>query len=474
VKKIVLLFLSVVVIASCYFQPETPAQISKKLTVEDIERYTLDRHDELALLHLVLSHDVSSQELERKVNMFLASDASRRVGSADSAITGVKKVSITDGKGFSTYSAPSVTSRQESPEIPFYLFSLENYAEKTSGYVLACGDKRLPGIIAVVEDGNFEDEHPFREVFLANLTGYIMETIEVYNNITEADIAAALKNLEDKQDNSRSVELVIITVVGHPSPLVKTKWGQFAPYNKVLKIYGGREVDLPTGCIATAMAQIMAYHEWPSAPLPAVYHPTVGMIFDAFINPHNENEIIHFFGMSYEWDKMKENKSASLINLSYRNEIGVLMFQIGCAVDMIYGPGGSIASSENVPAAMALMGYLPGPLIDYDFIQIVQSISYGLPVCIFANSGGGRVGHAWVIDNYIAHLAVAEIQPGVFYQELFPFVHCNIGLDGKSDGWYYSGIFNAAGLVALDTDDQPLSFNYLYQQEIIPYILPIR
>lgn len=504
-KKFVLLLLSVVVIASCSFQPETvtPAQIPQKPTVEDIQRYTLDRHDELAFLHLAVSHNVSPQELEKQVKSFLASGTgvSRSAGSAGSAITGVKKVSIAEGKGFPARSAPgrSVTDPEELPEIPFYLFSLENAAEQTTGYVLACGDKRLPGIIAVVEDGDFEDENPFREVFLANLTDYITETIEIYNNITEADIAEALKNWENKQEqgNSRlmSPEILLPANPCWPSSLIKTQWGQNYPYNKVLNSYTNNIYylnnmgGLPTGCVATALAQIMAYHEWPQAPFPALHHSTIGLgvVFDKFTDFGNNNATVLFSDLSYDWANMKSRKQAASLDLQYQNEVSVLMFQLGCAVNMIYGLDGSVAPNENVLVALVLMGYLSGTLVNYDINHIVLSIINGLPVYVVAAyTLYGTVGHAWVIDNYKIPYVKIEIQPGVFQERWFPYVHCNLGWYGAGDGWYYSGIFDTTtdpvDIDPVDLDDkdkpipipEPYAHVFQYRQKIIPYIQPIR
>jgi hypothetical protein len=189
--------------------------------------------------------------------------------------------------------------------------------------------------------------------------------------------------------------------------------------------------------------------------------------------------------MSYEWAKMKEGKSAGQLDSPYKNEVGVLMFQIGCAVNMQYGgsPLGSSSPSANVPTAMAIMGYLSGALIDYDFAHIVLSISRSLPVYISATSENyelsGKAGHAWVIDNYMTQLRRVELLPGVFYQASFPYVHCNLGWDGDCDGWYLSGIFNTwIGPASLDDADSKSlrreQCYYQYQQKIIPYIQPIR
>ena len=46
-------------------------------------------------------------------------------------------------------------------------------------------------------------------------------------------------------------------------PLIKTKWGQYSPFNNMLPLGDYGSYSRRTGCMATAMAQIMNYHKHP-------------------------------------------------------------------------------------------------------------------------------------------------------------------------------------------------------------------
>lgn len=61
---------------------------------------------------------------------------------------------------------------------------------------------------------------------------------------------------------TRAGNIMKATGVG---PLITTKWGQERPYNNKCKItINGKEYSMLTGCVATAMAQIMNYHKYPT------------------------------------------------------------------------------------------------------------------------------------------------------------------------------------------------------------------
>jgi len=45
------------------------------------------------------------------------------------------------------------------------------------------------------------------------------------------------------------------------SPLLRTQWGQGSPYNLLCPTIAGKHCQ--TGCVATAMAQVMNFHQWP-------------------------------------------------------------------------------------------------------------------------------------------------------------------------------------------------------------------
>jgi hypothetical protein len=210
-------------IFSCSFdadvstQPNTPS--------------SLERHEYLALMHLEESHEITPETLQSQLGNFLANNAaSRSADSPASSVTGVQKFTTVIENGFSSVTANkrSVATEQEASEIPFYLFDLENPVEQTSGYAVTCGDMRIPGILAVVENGEFGGEHPFKDVFYTNLAAYILETIELYNGITDEDIAAAVEKHNSISDGNRAFNdpAVLAILKPHDQPLVtsKTKW----------------------------------------------------------------------------------------------------------------------------------------------------------------------------------------------------------------------------------------------------------
>jgi len=139
---------------------------------------TVDRRELLALLHAADSHENSESDLQEEVLSLLQADSVSRSASGQSAtsvISGVKKFTTTIEDGFSSYpaNARSASAEEEASEIPFYLFSLENEEAQTTGFAIACGDNRIGSVLAVVEDGAYDDgEDPFLGVFYANLEDY--------------------------------------------------------------------------------------------------------------------------------------------------------------------------------------------------------------------------------------------------------------------------------------------------------------
>ena len=124
------------------------------------------------------------------------------------------------------------------------------------------------------------------------------------------------------------------------APLLTTTWGQRKPYNHYCPTLNGKK--LITGCVTTAIAQIMKYHAWPSH--------GVG---ECMAEVHNLDTIYTrvTLGDEYHWDKMKDHYSRS----SRFNTLGVarLMRDVGHAVHMMYSPVLSSAYSKDVPKVLS-------------------------------------------------------------------------------------------------------------------------
>jgi len=468
-KKIILGLLTVGVLAAlfaCTFVPETSPASSGDLP-------WLMREEYLALQHKETNHEITGDVLQTKLTALLKSNAARSAGDVESVVTGVERYTATFDNGF----IENGNNGEKSNEIPFYLFKLENKSEKTEGYALACGDTRICDILAIVDEGDIDFENPFVQLFYANLADYVMETIEIYNNISAEDIIAATEKEEEiHRVTSRSATIPDVTV----GPLTVTKWDQNTPYwNVINSIYNRSSDKYYTGCVVTAVAQIMAYHNWPPYPAMYIRDPIKGKKLDSFPDPYNGGANVRFWDLYYIWSGTSRISGMNDISPDddRKREIGVLMFEIGSNVNITYGTygsGGSNASTESVPGALRNMRYLNSSVVSYNFATIRTSIDRGEPVYVSGDSKRTTsypwwdifknnpqysygAGHAWVIDGY-------KIQNYV------PYVHCNIGWGGTSNGWYISGVFDTKNvpIPTRSTIDTPK--NYQFNQKIIPFI----
>ena len=417
----------------------------------------LSREDVLALWHLAEKHETPEEELRDKIQMMLRQNVGIAARST-SSITGVRRFSITVENGFSSVTANnrSETTEMESSDIPFYVFYLENHAEQTNGFALASGDPRIGGLLALVEEGDFDDtENPFWQMFLSMLDAYVLTTIQIYNSVRDEDIAAALARRGTQERGTREARFWWhgYNVTRSFGPLLTTRWNQWYPYNHIVNIVAGNTDNLwPTGCVATAMAQIMAFHEWPKRPSARIRMPTSNSLSGAYVysfdNPfpfYINTPFVYFSYVTYDWRQIKYSDdiwSGSepipyVRNLfgKYRMQVGVLMLEIGYRVNMQYRHSGSappVYTATTIRNAFASMGYISEPRVNYNFGVIRSSLSNHRPVYISGWDNTGT-GHAWVIDGY--RIAINSAGNTV------NFVHCNPGWGWLHNGWYYDGVF---------------------------------
>ncbi|AEF84858.1 putative pyrogenic exotoxin B [Treponema primitia ZAS-2] len=454
-------------LVSCAFEPGFPAQTGPGVQIETSVNEYLSRKDVLALSHLQTEHVVGEEKLKTLVLDFIGggNTPGRSAVSPGPVITGLTKL---EGKGFGSpgNNARMSLGNPDPAEIPFYVFTIENREEGTLGFALTCGDDRIGNVLAVVEKGVYDDmENPFLPIFYSYLDQYIGNTIDIYNSITEEDINAALaKSGSSPAPVTRSVLPIIDdmffydieSVKDMGIPLLKTYWGQGYPYNALVSsALGG---SYPTGCVATAMAQIMAYHKFPN-------------------NWYNNGVPL----ARYNWDAMISGRAD--------NGVATLMVEIGQRVQMGYSPNGSNTDADNIAGAFVNMGYISSSFMSFNPAHIMTSINSGCPVLI--NGYDTKTvtlsflgipiktkytGHTWIIDGFRSRYLVVN-KTIVNLQNPMQYVHCNLGWDGYCDGWYLGDVFYAApGMIP--EPDPPVQQrsqtpnNYQYKLEIMPYVYP--
>ena len=197
---------------------------------------------------------------------------------------------------------------------------------------------------------------------------------------------------------------------------VMTQWDQGAPYNSMTPEVGGKHC--PTGCVATAMAQILKYYNYPEKSEGISYY-NVG---------NDPTDIRYEFNTTFKWD---------LIQVSYKGEcsdeskqaVGELMRDCGYSVKMQYDKNGSAALYTN--AALGFVrnmcfkeGYVHNAYralyTDEEWMDIVEREMTAHRPILYGGNDGKDSGHAFVFSG------LAEDGK----------VYVNWGWDGAGDGYY--------------------------------------
>ena len=210
-------------------------------------------------------------------------------------------------------------------------------------------------------------------------------------------------------------------------PLLTTKWDQDKYYNALCPIdITGPDGHALTGCVATAMAQIIKY--WGD-----LGYPVHGRGTHSYIHKYG-TQTVNYDSAKYNYANMPSvldaNSTAAQINA-----VAKLMYDCGVATNMNYGDTASNAKSPDARAGL-INFFRFSPKISYvekdDFSianwhnLLKEQLAVKHPVMY---SGEGTGGHSFVCDGYK--------QSGYFH---FNF-GCS-GWGGNSNGWYLTDAIN--------------------------------
>ena len=215
------------------------------------------------------------------------------------------------------------------------------------------------------------------------------------------------------------------------APLVKSKWGQTWVCYSSWHCYNYYTANnYPSGCVATAMAQLMRYHERPGTAI-GVHAFTIevdGSPQTAYTRGGDGS------GGAYNWGIMELDPEFDCGGLTEpeRQAIGALCYDSGVSVETSYSPDGSGACMTDVKDALlntfgysnAIDGHNWGSDVGTGLNGMVNSnLDAGYPTLFGIVKEGASGGHAVVCDGY-------------GYNFLTLYHHLNMGWDGKSDAWY--------------------------------------
>lgn len=298
----------------------------------------------------------------------------------------------------------------------YYVFPNAN----SKGFTIVSGDDRLPEIVGYSSQGSY-DENNLPEGFVSFMKAYQ----NLYNKVNLGD-AEALKNLAEikawrnKKNASAASTSAVAPLLGN------IEWDQTSPYNNMCPRYDSVHVAA-TGCVATAMAQVMAYYKYPKqlkADIPGYVNRWNGI-------PMEIPTITREEGV-YDWDNMlpKYNKEANATQ-QQKDAVAKLMYHCGAAVQMNYGP--ESAASVSASKLAKYFGYDADLMMDLSrstfsldkWMQIIDTeLAAGRPVLYGGQASDG--GHQFICDG--------KDGEGLY--------HINWGWSGSQNGYFDLSLLN--------------------------------
>ncbi|HER5554923.1 TPA: cysteine proteinase exotoxin SpeB [Streptococcus pyogenes] len=297
------------------------------------------------------------------------------------------------------------------------------YNISTGGFVIVSGDKRSPEILGYSTSGSFD------------VNG-------------KENIASFMESYVEQIKENKKLDTTYAGTAEIKQPVVKSlldskgiHYNQGNPYNLLTpvieKVKPGEQSFVgqhaATGCVATATAQIMKYHNYPNKGLKD-YTYTLSSNNPYFNHPKNLFAAIST--RQYNWNNILPTYSGRESNVQ-KMAISELMADVGISVDMDYGPSSGSAGSSRVQRALKEnFGYNQSvhQINRSDFskqdweAQINKELSQNQPVYY---QGVGKVGgHAFVIDGADGR----------------NFYHVNWGWGGVSDGFFRLDALNPSAL----------------------------
>ena len=279
------------------------------------------------------------------------------------------------------------------------------------GFVVMAADDRVKPILGYSLTNTFVAEG-MPENVRGWLQGYSDQIQDVINLNLDGDKSAQQEWQDLKEGKALKDDPVV--VVG---PLLTTQWDQDSPYNNLCPTdaggYGGHAL---TGCVATAMAQVMKYWNYPSSGIGShsYDHATYG------------TQSANFGTTTYDWDNMT-NTYGGLSSAAEQWAVATLMYHCGVSVDMDYGPLVSGATTAYV--ADALKTYFnyssvvhhesrSGKTDDAWITLLKADLNLNRPIQYHGSGSGG--GHSFVCDGYRSD----------------NYFHFNWGWSGNCDAYY--------------------------------------
>ena len=311
-----------------------------------------------------------------------------------------KAIQLMPGKNFRLCNVDANDAKSGNVSTPYYVFNAENNA----GFVIVSSDDRTKAVLGYSDHGAID---------MNNLPENVAAWLGYY--------AEAISSL---QDSPQDVEYHITTTATtrrNIAPLIQSNWDQSSPFNNQCVFSGATCV---TGCVATAMAQVMNYHKYPKT-VPAIAGYTNGRTIPDL--PAVTLDWANMCNTYFPYDERTEAQN---------NAVATLMRYCGQSVEMNYGTGSSGATTGLASVALVkYFGYNKSVHAIYRDgyseegweNEIYQELSANYPI-IYSGRTITNAGHAFIVDGY---------KDGLY--------HVNWGWGSWCDGYFVLSVMDSHG-----------------------------
>lgn len=286
-----------------------------------------------------------------------------------------------------------------------------------AGFVMVSADDQVIPVFGYSTEGAYAANNvpPAAVGYFKHYADEIQYAIE--HNIAASDETAAEWKMLLSGKASGAQKTTAVT------PLVTTKWNQDPYYNALCPTQGSQ--NAVTGCVATAMAQVMKFWNFPIKGTGTKTYTPSGFA----------TQTANFAATTYNWTAMPAQLTSTSSSTAV-SAVATLMLHAGISVEMMYGLNSSGAyvsnSSSPVSAENALKQYfgysstltsIYRSNIGSAWVQTIKDeLDNGQPV-MYAGYTPSFSGHVWVVDGYDASSNF----------------HVNWGWGGMADGYYAAG-----------------------------------
>lgn len=309
-----------------------------------------------------------------------------------------------------------VASATNGSKQSFYVINDEEY----NRFVIVSSDDRLIKILGYSDNGMFNPETA-PDGLLDILSGYDEQYMFIIDKLPNAANVSPQATVEPI------------------APMIQTKWGQTSPYNNDCPQNKRATEDskCATGCVATAMAQVMNYYKYPN----------VGQGVYLYQSATQGHILLQDFSKTtFDWSKFSNTYNESSSEES-KAEVAKLMKACGVSISMDYGQssdGSSGAAPTDIPYAMInYFGYNNN--VNYknkDYYtpeewesMIMAELKAGRPILYGGFDSNHRNGHRFILDGCDEN--------GLYHFNFGWTMFSRPYLDGFGNGYYSLDVLKA-------------------------------